>query len=684
MATPLVPSDLLQFALVSDPQIAPDGAAVYYRRAWFDRDADEVRGAIRRVERDGADRAFTSGTNDRLPRVAPDGSALAFVGDRDGKTRLFVLRLDGGEAVQLGTEYPKIVALAWSPDAKRIAFVATAAHDARTARAFHDEKTGARHIRMLPFKSDADGLLDGTRKHLFVIDADGGGAARQITSGDFDVSPPSWSPDGTKIAFSSRLDLPPAVTETSTSLSDVFVVDVASGAHTKLTSSDGPMQPPAFSHDGKEIAFAGHRHGDDGGGRFDYELLVVPAEGGEIRSLSAGLGRTVSDTIAGDLRSGVPLPPVWSADDREILALVSDEGSAQIRAFARDGGGTRIVAGGERQIFAYSTSNDGAIAFAYGTPTVPNEIALLEPYGGERKLTDANPWLAEKSVVAPKRYRPRADDGTVLDAWLIAPAQTSEAKPPLVLQVHGGPHAAYGQAFFFEFQVLAAQGIAVAYGNPRGSQSYGHDYANAILGQWGGIDAADVLRILDGALEQGSFDTARIGVAGGSYGGFMTTWLLGHSDRFAAGVSMRAVNDFVSEVGATDIGWFLERELEAPYAADAGRKLFEGSPMRAASSIDAPLLVEHSERDYRCAIDQGEQLFTILRRLGKTDTEFVRFAQTGHELSRAGKPRSRIFRLRAIAHWFIRHLKPAGIEPAPNEAGALFGPLPGESADALP
>jgi dipeptidyl aminopeptidase/acylaminoacyl peptidase len=678
MATPLVPSDLLQIALLSDPQIAPDGSAVYYRRAWFDREADEIRGAIRRVERDGADRAFTSGTNDRLPRVAPDGSALAFVGDRDGKTRLFVLRLDGGEAVQLGNDYPKIVALAWSPDAKRLAFVATAPHEPRTARVYHDEKTGARHIRMLPFKSDADGLLDGTRKHLFVIDAAGDGAARQITSGDFDVSPPSWSPDGTKIAFSARVDLPPGITETSTALSDVFVADVASGALTKLTASDGPMMLPAFSRDGKQIAFTGHRHGDDAGGRFDYELFVVPSEGGEIRSLSAGLGRTIGDVLAGDLRSGAPLPPVWSADDREILALVCDEGSSQIRAFAREGGGTRIVAGGERQIFAFSTANDGALGFAYSTPTIPNEIALLEPYGGERKLTDTNPWLAEKTVIAPKRYRPRADDGTVLDGWLIAPARSSEGKTPLVLEVHGGPHGAYGHTFFLEFQVLAAQGIAVAYGNPRGSQSYGHVYSNAILGDWGGIDAADVLRILDGALELGAFDTARIGVAGGSYGGFMTTWLMGHSDRFAAGVSMRAVNDFVSEVGATDIGWFLERELEAPYAADAGRKLFEGSPMRAASSIDAPLLVEHSERDYRCAIDQGEQLFTLLRRLGKTDTEFVRFAQTGHELSRAGKPRSRILRLRAIAHWFIRHLRPAGAEPQPNEAGALFRPLPGE------
>ncbi len=247
-----------------------------------------------------------------------------------------------------------------------------------------------------------------------------------------------------------------------------------------------------------------------------------------------------------------------------------------------------------------------------------------------------------------------------------------------MLEVHGGPHGAYGYTFFLEFQMLAGAGIAVAYGNPRGSQSYGHAYANAILGDWGGIDAADVLRILDGALAQGTFDTARIGAAGGSYGGFMTTWLLGHSDRFAAGVSMRAVNDFVSEIGASDLGWFLEKELQTTTPSDAGRELFERSPMRAAANVRVPLLVEHSERDYRCPIDQGEQLFTALRRLGNTDTEFVRFTDTGHEISRAGKPRSRILRLRAIAHWFVRHLKPAGVAPRPDAAGALFAPLPGE------
>ena len=676
-ASPLVPSDLYRLALPGDPELACDGS-VYFALATFDEASDEGRSAIWIVRPNRAPRRFTSGANDRSPRVARDGT-LAFVGDRGDGKRLYVVAADGGEATPVTPAMEGLAALAWSPGGERLAFVATAPFDAATACIALDERTGARHIRALPFKDDDAGLLDGRRKHLYVV-ARAGGEPQRLTSGDFDVQAPAWSPDGTQIAFAAQIDI-----AESAFLADIYVVGFDGAPPRKLTQSRGPANNPAFSHDGAEIAYVAHERGDDVGGRYNLEAFVVPAAGGASRSLSAAADRPVIDYLIGDMRGvGGQQAPVWSADDREVFVPLSTEGACAVAAFARDGTSHRIVAGGERDISSFVRGDDGTLVFAFSTPVVPAEIALAEPDGTERILTACNPWLAERALRPPVRVRPPARDGTVLDLWLLEPSVDDASGPagaaspaPYVLEVHGGPHTAYGYTFVFEFQMLASHGIGVAYGNPRGSQSYGHAYADAIVGDWGGIDASDVLDLLDAALANANADPARVGLAGGSYGGFMTTLLLGRSDRFAAGVSMRAVNDFVSEVGATDLGWFLESETDAPWT-DGGAKLFALSPMRRAHAISVPLLVEHSERDYRCAIDQGEQLFTLLRRLGRRDVEFVRFTGDGHNLSRTGKPRNRVLRLRAIAHWLLRHLHVAGSASA-HGAGSLFAPLPAES-----
>ncbi|MBD5633308.1 MAG: S9 family peptidase [Candidatus Eremiobacteraeota bacterium] len=669
---PLIPSDLYRLALPSDPRIAADGRVFYVVSTQNEPD-DETRTSIWCASRDEAPKEFTSGPHDRLPRVSPDGAFLAFVGDRGSGKRIFVMSTSGGEARAVTPSYDTIAGFAWSPDSAKLAFSATAPFDRAPAAIALDERTGARHIRALPFKSDDDGLLDGRRRHLFII-AREAGAAQQVTFGDYDASSPAWSPDGTRLAFTAKIDRP----EASFS-EDLFTIACAGGDLRKLTRSLGPSLVPAYAHDGARIAFLGHERGDDLGGFHTMQLFVVGADGGEPQSLTAALDRPVVDYISGDTRAtGSQPPPVWSADDREIFVQVASDGSCGVVAISADDRAARAVVTGERDVFAFTLAADGSLAFAYSSPAVPAEIGLLQA-GREYALTESNSWLRERAVRAPRRVRPPAADGTLLDLWLLEP---DESNAPFVLQVHGGPHMAYGNTFVFEFQMLASHGIGVAYGNPRGSQTYGEAYATAIVGDWGGVDASDVLALLDGALANAAIDPARVALAGGSYGGFMTTWLLGHCTRFAAGISMRAVNDFVSEVGATDAGWFLENELEAPWV-DGGRKLFERSPMRSAHAIDVPLLVEHSERDYRCAIDQGEGLFTLLRRLGRTNVEFVRFTGDGHGLSRTGKPRNRLLRLRAIAHWLIRHLRPAGASAIDDTAGALFEPLPTEPKDGI-
>jgi dipeptidyl aminopeptidase/acylaminoacyl peptidase len=246
---------------------------------------------------------------------------------------------------------------------------------------------------------------------------------------------------------------------------------------------------------------------------------------------------------------------------------------------------------------------------------------------------------------------------------------------PLLLDLHPGPHAAFGFTFSLLAQILAGRGFGVVYGNPRGSLGYGNAFSTALTGAWGSRDVDDALAIVGAAVARGGFDAGRTGVMGTSYGGFLTTWLLGHTARFRSGVSADAVNDFSALFTTSDVGWFLASELDTDPHRDAGRVLFERSALRGAAAIEAPLLIVHSERDYRVPIDQAEQLFNVLRFLGKENVEFIRLDGDGHELSRSGRPRQRVLRMRAIVHWFERTL--AGKGPS-TEAGALFYALAGE------
>jgi dipeptidyl aminopeptidase/acylaminoacyl peptidase len=666
MIETIVPSDLMRIVVASDLQIVSDAGDAVYRRSRFDVAGDRVVGSLWRVRTGVTPEPFTSGENDRLPRIDSSGRWLAFVRDVSGSARIHIMPLGGGEARAIGESLRGVSSLAWSPSGTHIAYTAHAPFDAATAHIYLDEASGARHIRALPYKTDADGLLDGRRSQLYVLDV-ATGSIRQLTAGDADAGGAVWAPDGKTVAFAL------AGAAESSMIGEVASIDLSGGVARRVSGGDGPVGALAFSPDGTQIAWFGHRHGNDT--RYHSELLVANIDGSGCRSLSAELDRPVADTIGGDLRSGGGAPPFWQSDSR-ILALVTDGGETSVRAFDVGTGSVTIVAGGEREIYGFAATGD-AIAIVYSTPLVPSAIALVTT-GGERLLADCNPWLAEKALVEPQRLSVTASDGTAIDAWSIA-APTPSKPAPLVLEIHGGPHATYGATFFLEFQVLASQGFGVVYGNPRGGAGYGQAFASAITGDWGGVDVTDVLAILDAALATDAFDSARVAAVGGSYGGFMTTWLLGHSDRFATGISMRACNDFASFTGATDIGYFLEAELGFDATSAGMRELFERSAIRAVERITAPLLVMHSERDFRCPIDQGEQLFNILRMLGKCEAEFVRFTADGHELSRGGKPRHRVLRLRAIANWLLRRLSVTKREIGDDAAGWLFRPLADEA-----
>jgi dipeptidyl aminopeptidase/acylaminoacyl peptidase len=664
-----VPADLERIAQASDPQITPDGARTIACLATFDRERDTIVRTLWEFTEASA-RALTVGPDDREPAISPDGRTLAFVTGR-APARIALLPLDAPECMRtLGDAGADIAGLAWSPDGARLAFTALAEPDAAVAAIYRDAASGALHIRSGAYKDDGRGTLDGRTRALFTLDV-ASGRTQRLVDGPGDIASPAWSPDGREIAFARH-----AAGRAARMCGTIAIIDVASGRMRALTAGDGPAYAPAYAPDGRTIAYAGHGHGDDN--RFGVETFLVPAAGGEPRSLTRALDRPVGNVLVGDLRSGTTPRVRWLTGGREVAMLVTDAGACSVVAIDVGAGTARTLAGGDRDIAGFAPAANGSFAIAYATPLEPSAIACVGPDGSERVLAALNPWLAEVALVAPQRIAVTSD-GARVEGWLLAPvaagAATRDGAAPLVLAVHPGPHAAYGWTFVLEYQILAGCGIGVVFGNPRGSLGYGEAFALGSTGDWGGGDARDLLALLDAAIARAGADPQRIACIGQSYGGFMVTWLLGHTTRFATGISMDAVNDFASLYGASDVGWSMETELAADVAADAGAALFQRSALRAARAIVAPLLIVHGERDQRCPIDQSEQLYTALRFGGDAEVEFVRFPGGTHELSRSGNPRERVLRLRAIANWLVRRL----LDPSrPAGAGSLFAPIAGE------
>ena len=560
---------------------------------------------------------------------------------------------DGGEAVRL-TDLPNgVSSLAWSPDGTRIAFVARVGGWQEPDDPDEKEKSKPpRVISSLKYRFNAEGFTYDRRPHVFVVAADGGTPV-QITDGDFADGDPSWSPDGETIAFVSARhadrDHDDAV--------DVWVVPAKGGEPRRLTRTDGSAALAAFSPDGRSVAFAGRRERNNSGG--NYHVFTVPLDGGPRVCLTSALDRSC------------PGPRLaWAPDGSAVLFPVEDHGSVPLMKAAANAA-ERVperVIDGARCVTGFSVSGDGArIAFTATAPDAPAEVFIRDARGGgERQVTHFNDaWKATVALSRPEPFQcERA--GFRIDGWVMKPFGFEPGRTfPALLNVHGGPHAQYGYTFFDEFQTYAGAGYVVIFANPRGSQGYGEAFSRAVVGDWGGGDYADVMAVLDEALKRFDFiDRDRLGVMGGSYGGFMTSWIVGHTDRFKAACSERAVNNQYTMVGTSDIGhWFQREESGGPPAWEDMHRYVERSPLTYAKHITTPLLIIHSEDDLRCPIEQAEQLFVALRAQNK-DVLFVRFPDENHEMSRSGKPRHRLQRFGFILDWFAKYLKPDRV-PSP-------------------
>ncbi len=685
---PLTPDDLFRIALVSDPRPSPDGRQVAYVVTRLDRDADAYFAAIWLAPTDpadGAPRQLTAGsTRDTNPRWSPDGTRLAFVSNRPGSVaegakdsgakagvgkdakpvnQIWVIRPGGGEATQLTELVRGASEPVWSPDGRTVAFTAGTSEEEDVIAQGGEYRSPAvadeRVITDVAYRFDGRGFIE-TYSHIWTVPADGG-TPKQLTHGLYQFGEPAWSPDGNRIVFTGNRQPDRSLLRRSL----VYSVPAGGGDVRSLTADgiDYAFGLPAFSPDGSRIAVIGS---DRPGTAVNDQIWTIPAGGGTPTNHTRAWDRSFGDSGMSDVYVGSDVRPVWTPDGRSVLMLASDSGATHVyRADLGDGAGgeaaVTAVTSGDRRIAAFGVlGNDpGRMVLMSGEPHRPFELRVVG-VGTDTELTSHNQAFLDEVYLSPAeeiRFQSAAGDREI-QGWILTPAgfrAGSGVRHPAIIEIHGGPHAMYGLGMFHEMQLMAARGYVVLYTNPRGSAGYGEDFTTTTRGRWGESDMPDIVGGLDALLARGDVDPARVGVTGGSYGGYLTNWLVGHTDRFKAAVTQRCVSNFYSFYGTSDIGWtFGEHESGGTPWADAG-KLLKYSPISYVESIHTPLLIIHNEQDLRCPIEQAEQMFTFLKKLGR-ETEFVRIPGESHDLSRTGTPSRRLARLHHLVGWFDRYL----------------------------
>ena len=685
MPPPIGADDLYRFRWIDHVRLSPDGERVAYQLSWADAESRQTRSRIvvrRLLDQDPVDTA-TGPRRDHSHEWSPDGRSIAFVSRVDAVDQVFVLETTGaGGSVQLSSRPEGAAGPLWSPDGRQIAFIGVTLedHDAVVDDPRLPESKDqvrrtpvARVASRLDYKHDGQGFVDGRYHHLFVVPA-GGGEATQLTRGAWDVAGFDWAPDSKKLVVAGNAE-PDSDLQREVNL---YAVDLA-GNREKLTGGLY-LESPSWSPNGDLIAFVapnGHEAG------LVERLWVVPSGGGVPRCLTLSLDQAVGDSIITDMRGGHGGVRIrWSKDGNRLYFLSSGPGVTNLYSCDLEGN-LWPEAGGPRRIYDFDVAS-GVFALCASDTSSPGELHIITQ-GAEARMSDLNPWLRERYVAQPERHQFTAPDGWVIEGWLLKPQDFDVSRlHPLVLEIHGGPHGQYGWAFFHEMQILAGMGYLVLYTNPRGSDGYGERFRKEVVRDWGGKDYVDLMSAVDQIVERnGAVDTARMGVGGGSYGGYMTNWVIGQTDRFAAAVSMRSISNLVSEYAQHDIVIWGALELGPPPWPDLD-ELWRRSPIRYVQNMKTPLLLTCGEMDLRCAISQTEELFGAMRLLGKT-VEMVRFPEESHDLSRSGRPDRRVERLRRIAGWFERFLgTSASDRPAPVEAVGATQTLATRNLEAIP
>jgi len=746
----LQPTDFAEFGAVGDPQLSPDGqwAVFVLRRTKLATDKTHSELWIVSTS-DGKPRRLTAGPNDSSPRWSPDGRYIAFTSKRDEKSRIYVLPFaEGGEAWTINTDHDPSGAPDWSPGGDRLLYSAKVFSkpddwepypgaprgDRKRASRQADENAGDKDqennnadsdndgkqgnvdivelversdvkvIYDMYYRLDGVGLLGDVKTHLFTVDFLTPGAPEfddppetQLTSGDFNHSNPAWSPDGRYVAYTAFRE---ERRWRNRARENLYVVDVTTGSESKLLEAEGPFSGLSWSPDSRYVVYSGHHSKFDETTTSGLWLVDIrqalaseqPLGPSQTRELTAELERPVGRGQYSDVgyRGGPSKAAFWAEDGRSLVFSAATEGRAAVYRLDFAGTADLVEApfdlspvyqpemGGFSSFVALPT---GIAACTLVAPNSPGELAVIDLTENDpqpRLLTSVNRNMLETHRLgSTHRFRYKAHDGLDLDSWFIVPSDQANPAPfdlgevssnslealaslagdsgpyPLILFVHGGPHGWYGDAFQFQQQLFASNGYAVLYTNPRGSQSYGSEFAMGVIEDWGGGDYRDIMGAVDLLVEAGVADPARLGVTGWSYGGFMTNWIITHTTRFRAAVAGASLADMFSDYGNTDMGIGFDDHNFGGVPWEEPKKFLEHSPLMFVEHVETPVLLLHGENDMRCHITQADEFYTALKRLDK-EAYIVRYPGEFHGLKKPKHIADRYIRMLA---WFNYHLK---------------------------